>query len=175
MASMIRVSAIGNLGRELELKKGATPQQSYVDFSIAVEEYDGKDESGKSKFKTTWCSCRLFGQQAEYASAHAKKGNTVYVEGNPSVNVKDGKAYFNIKAQSFLLISRPAAQTNGAAAPSSNGTAPASNGNSAPAADPAPEQSRGAAAAQRSAPVPAAVAAAPVAAAVDIQDVDLPF
>ena len=173
MASMIRVNAIGNLGRDLELKKGATTAQSYVDFSIAVEEYDGKDDAGKSKYKTNWWSCRLFGQQAEYASAHAKKGNTVYVEGNPSVNVKDGKAYFNIKAQSFLLISRPAAQTNGAAAPSSNGTAPASNGNSAPAADPAPEQSRGAAAAQRSAPAP--VATAPAAATVAIEDDDLPF
>lgn len=174
MASMIRVNAIGNLGRDLELKKGATTAQSYVDFSIAVEEYDGKDDSGKSKFKTNWWSCRLFGQQAEYASAHAKKGNTVYVEGNPSVTVKEGKTYLNIRVQSFLLVSRPAGQTNGASAPSSNGTAPAStNGNSAPAADPAPEQSRGAAAAQRSAPAP--VATAPAAATVAIEDDDLPF
>jgi single stranded DNA-binding protein len=168
---MIRVSAIGNLGRDLELKKGETTAKSYVDFSIAVEEYDGKDDSGKSKFKTNWWGCRLFGQQAEYASAHAKKGNTVYVEGSPSVNVKDGKTYLNIRVQNFLLVSRPVGQTNGASAPSSNGTAPAStNGNSASAADAAPEQSRGAAAAQRGAPTPVAAAAA-----VAIEEDDLPF
>ena len=174
MASMIRVSAIGNLGRDLELKKGDTTAKSYVDFSIAVEEYDGKDDSGKYKFKTNWWNCRLFGQQAEYAAAHAKKGNSVYVEGSLSVNVKDGKTYINIRVQNFLLVSRPVGQTNDVSAASSNGTAPAStNGNSASAVDAAPEQSRGAAAAQRSAP--ALVATAPVAAAVAIEEDDLPF
>ena len=171
MASMIRVNAIGNLGRDLELKKGATTAQSYVDFSIAVEEYDGKDDAGKSKYKTNWWSCRLFGQQAEYASAHAKKGNTVYVEGNPSVTVKDNKTYLNIKVQSFLLVSRPAGQTNGASAPAADG-----GQTSAPAAADQ-NQSRGAAAAAAHV-APAAVAAAPVATAPvasDIQDDDLPF
>jgi len=37
----------GNSGRVISVKKGDTPAKSYVDFSIAVEEYTGKDSSGR--------------------------------------------------------------------------------------------------------------------------------
>jgi single stranded DNA-binding protein len=168
MASKMTMIGFGNLGRDPQLKKGDTPAKSYVDFSIAVEEYTGKDSSGKAQYKTNWWSCRMFGQQAEYAAEHAKKGNTVYIEGSPSVTEKDGKTYLNLRVQSFALISRVSKSENGS-----------EQTTSAPAAQPAAQSSntsRGAAAVGYSAPAPAAAAAsAAVAVAEEDDSDDLPF
>ena len=74
---MLKLTAIGNLGHDAEMKylENGNP---VCNFSIAVN--FGKDKPPR------WIRCALFGDKAERASPHLKKGSCVYVEGIPDVH-----------------------------------------------------------------------------------------
>lgn len=162
MASVSKVTLLGRLGKDAVLAASANGGKSYAKFSIATEQYEGKDDAGKAKYSTQWWDCVVFGQQAEYVGNNAKKGHDVYVEGNVKFKAQGDKVYTDVTVNQFVLITRPGAQsTQGESAPTtsapapSNHTAPASNGSSRAAATP--------------------TAAASAAAVADLADDDLPF
>lgn len=85
---MKRLTVIGNLGRDPELKADANGNQ-FATFSVAV------GVGTKAAPRTDWvevsCSARL----AEVAMLYAKKGHKVLVEGFPSATAyinSDGEA-----------------------------------------------------------------------------------
>jgi len=76
---MLKVQAIGNLGREVELRYtgSGTPVAS---FSIAVTERY-KDKSGQQQESTEWVNCTAWDRLATLASEYLHKGSKVYIEG----------------------------------------------------------------------------------------------
>ena len=71
MAGLNRVTVIGNLGREAELKY--TPSgAALASFSVAVNE-KWKDKSGQMQERTEWVRCTLWGKMAETLSEYLVK------------------------------------------------------------------------------------------------------
>ncbi len=79
MASFNKIIIVGYLGRDPELKY--TPQGSAVcKFSVATSERR-KNADGETAEQTTWFRITAWGQAAEFAGEHLRKGQQVYVEG----------------------------------------------------------------------------------------------
>ena len=79
MASFNRITIVGYLGRDAELRY--TPQGTAVcNFSVATTERR-KDRSGEYLDVTTWFNVSLWGGKAEATSQYLSKGKLVYIEG----------------------------------------------------------------------------------------------
>jgi single-strand DNA-binding protein len=79
MASVNKVTLIGNLGRDPELRK--TPSGSaVVSFSMATTE-KFKDKQGQQQEQTEWHNIVAWEKTAEIMSQYLKKGSSVYIEG----------------------------------------------------------------------------------------------
>lgn len=84
-----KVLAIGNLGRDPELKY--TPVgQPVCTFSIAVSE-KWTDKSGQKQEKTEWLNIVVWGKMGENASKYLSKGRPVFIEGKISTRTWDDK------------------------------------------------------------------------------------
>jgi single-strand DNA-binding protein len=77
--SLNRVTLIGNLGQDPELRSTAS-QRSVVSVSLATTD-SYKDKDGEFKEITDWHKIAFWGQLAEIVSKYLKKGSKVYVEG----------------------------------------------------------------------------------------------
>jgi single-strand DNA-binding protein len=78
MASLNKVIAIGNLGRDPETK--FMPNGDAVcNFSIACTETWKKD--GEKQERTEWVRCVVYRKLAEICGKYLKKGSQVYIEG----------------------------------------------------------------------------------------------
>jgi len=91
---MISVTAIGNLGRDGELKSAGNTE--VVNFSIACR--------GREKDSTTWVDCALFGKRAVAVAPYLKKGGRVGVMGTLSTREHNGKTYLKIDVQELELL-----------------------------------------------------------------------
>lgn len=79
MASFNRITIVGYLGRDAELRY--TPQGTAVsNFSVATTERR-KDKSGEFQDVTTWFNVSVWGNRAEQTSQYLSKGKLVYIEG----------------------------------------------------------------------------------------------
>ena len=79
MGSLNKVTLIGNLGKDPELRYTKN-QKPFCRFSIATtEEYT--DQSGNRQKNTQWHNITAWGKQAETISRFLRKGRQVYVEG----------------------------------------------------------------------------------------------
>src|ERR671938_616025 len=77
--SLNRISIIGNLGRDPEVRM--TPTNTVVTtFSVAVNERR-RDAEGNPQEKTLWFRVTAFGRLAEICAQYLAKGAGVYVEG----------------------------------------------------------------------------------------------
>jgi single-strand DNA-binding protein len=77
--SLNKAMIIGNLGRDPEMRY--TPNgQAVTQFTVAVNR-NYKDQNGEWQEETEWFRVVVWGQQAERAAEHLRKGNKVYVEG----------------------------------------------------------------------------------------------
>lgn len=79
MASLNRVSLLGNLGSDPELRYTADGT-AIANFSIATTER-WKDKEGKRQEKTEWHRIVFYKGLAEVAGEYLKKGVMVYLEG----------------------------------------------------------------------------------------------
>lgn len=79
---MIKLQAIGHLGRDAEIRN--VNGKNVIDFSVAHTE-KWKDHTGNQKEKTIWVSCSYWTDKTAIAQ-YLKKGTQVYVEGEPDVN-----------------------------------------------------------------------------------------
>jgi single-strand DNA-binding protein len=77
--SLNKAMIIGNLGRDPEMRY--TPSgQAVTQFTVAVNR-NYKGQSGEWQEETEWFRVVVWGQQAERAAEHLRKGNKVYIEG----------------------------------------------------------------------------------------------
>lgn len=80
MASVNRVTVIGNCGRDAELRY--MPNGNAVtNVSVACSEKWKDKESGEQREHTEWIRLSFFGKLAEVAGEYLKKGSPVYIEG----------------------------------------------------------------------------------------------
>jgi single-strand DNA-binding protein len=83
-----RITLIGNLGKEPEMRY--TPSgQAVTSFSVAVDEsYTGND--GQRVKKTMWVRVSTWGKQAETTNQYLHKGSKVLVEGRLTADPSTG-------------------------------------------------------------------------------------
>lgn len=79
MASVNRVTLIGNLGRDPEMRY-LPSGEAVATFSIATTE-QWKDKSGNKQERTDWHRIEFIGRTAEVCGEYLKKGAPVYIEG----------------------------------------------------------------------------------------------
>lgn len=78
MASLNRVTIIGNLGKDVETKMAPSGLQ-ISKFTVATTDSIKKGDTWENI--TEWHNITCFGKTAEFADKYLKKGNTVYLEG----------------------------------------------------------------------------------------------
>ena len=95
MASVNKVTLIGNLGRDPEIRYS---QQGLAvcNFSIATTDYWTDKNSGERQEQTEWHRIVAFGKQAETLEKYLSKGSQVYVEGKLQTRKweKDGQDHY---------------------------------------------------------------------------------
>lgn len=79
MASLNRVTILGNLGKDPELRKTGGGA-SICNLSVATSD-QWRDESGEKKEKTEWHRITVFGKSADNCAKYLAKGRSVLVEG----------------------------------------------------------------------------------------------
>jgi single-strand DNA-binding protein len=91
--SLLKITAIGHLGRDPELKY--TPDgKLFTAFTMACSEKKKDRQTQEMKEITTWLRVTFFGRQAEIASQYLAKGKQVYIEGRGRLEEytdRDGK------------------------------------------------------------------------------------
>lgn len=79
MASYNRVTLLGNLGQDPELRYTQN-QTAFTSLSLATTEYR-KSADGGSQSITDWHRVVVWGKQAENCNKYLRKGRTVFIEG----------------------------------------------------------------------------------------------
>jgi single-strand DNA-binding protein len=77
--SLNRISIIGNLGRDPEVRMSPA-NTAVTTFSVAVNERR-RDADGNPQEKTLWFRVSAFGRLAEICAQYLAKGACIYVEG----------------------------------------------------------------------------------------------
>ncbi|MFZ9588516.1 MAG: single-stranded DNA-binding protein [Chitinophagaceae bacterium] len=88
---MIKLQVIGHLGKDCTTN--VVNGKNVINFSVAHSERY-KDATGNQKEKTTWVECAYWTDRTAIAP-YLKKGQLVYVEGNPEARAyqkSDGTA-----------------------------------------------------------------------------------
>jgi single-strand DNA-binding protein len=80
MRGINRVTLIGNLGRDPELRTSANGTVSWCTFSLATTR--SRKQGDEWVDQTDWHRIKVFGTQAELCSRYLSKGRMVYVEGS---------------------------------------------------------------------------------------------
>ena len=108
MMSFNLVVLAGNVGSDPESRttKEGTPITS---FSLAVDAYKGRDESGKAKQEAMWIRVNAWGKLAETVSKLVKKGKPVVVSGELQIRTYTDKnnterASVEVKADKVKLL-----------------------------------------------------------------------
>ncbi|TAE45784.1 MAG: single-stranded DNA-binding protein [Cytophagia bacterium] len=106
MAGLNKISLIGHLGRDPELRE--YQGNKVATFSLAVSE-KYTDREGKLIEKTEWFSVSFWGNIADIPMKFLKKGSQVYVDGKLSSREyldKEGKTRFalEVKGQNITLL-----------------------------------------------------------------------
>jgi single-strand DNA-binding protein len=116
---MIKLNLIGNLGKDCVVNN--VNGKSVINFNVAhSEKY--KDSQGVQKERTIWVDCAYWTDRTAI-SPYLKKGQTVYVEGQPDVRAyttSDGRngASLTLRVSTIQLVG---GKTNDGAAPSQDG------------------------------------------------------
>ncbi len=108
MASLNRVTLIGNLGKDPE-KRFTPGGQAVTTFSIATSERWKDKNTGQNQERTEWHRIVVWGTQAENCAQYLAKGRQVCVEGRLQTRQwedKDGvkKTTTEIIAQRVLFM-----------------------------------------------------------------------
>ena len=121
MASLAKMTLVGNLGRDAELRY--TPKGTAVlDFSVATNER-WTDAAGAQQELTQWFRVTVWGRQAESLKPFLVKGKQVLVEGRFRLREytdREGKhrVSLDVRADNLILLgARGAAAPEEAAAP----------------------------------------------------------
>lgn len=105
------VQLLGNLGKDVELKK-LDAGKSVVNFSLATNEYY-KNSEGEKVEETQWHNIVAWGKLAENMEQILSKGSRVLIKGKlmqSSYEDKNGEKKYvtKVQAQDFLNITKKA-------------------------------------------------------------------
>ncbi len=92
-----RVTLLGNLGREPEVKY-ASNGNAIANLAVATSESWKDKQTGEKKEQTEWHRVSVFGKLAEIAGQYLHKGSKVYIEGQIKTTKyqdKDGKDVYS--------------------------------------------------------------------------------
>lgn len=108
MASINKVTLIGNLGRDPETRY-APSGDAICNITLATTDSWRDKSSGEKKEQTEWHRVVFFGKLAEIAGQYLKKGRPVYVEGSLRTRKwqdKDGQDRYTteIRADSMQML-----------------------------------------------------------------------
>lgn len=111
MASLNKVTLIGNLGRDPEIRSFPNGDQ-VCNVAIATTDKWKDKSSGEQMEATEWHKVSFFGRLAEIAGQYLKKGSQCYVEGSLKTRKytdKDGveKYTTEIRADRLQLLGEP--------------------------------------------------------------------
>ena len=117
MASVNKVTIIGNLGRDPENRYLPSGEQ-VTSIAVATTENWTDKQSGEKKSLTEWHRISFFGKLAEIAGQYLKKGSPVYVEGKlrtQKYTDKDGIERYqtNIIASTMQMLGGKPEQSGG--------------------------------------------------------------
>ena len=106
MASLNKISLIGNLGRDPEVRDYQGTK--VASFTLAVNEKYTKS-NGEQIDKTEWFRVTFWGSTAEIVEKYLKKGSRVYVDGRLSTSEfldKEGKnrVSLEVRGQNITLL-----------------------------------------------------------------------
>lgn len=115
MASLNKVTLIGNVGRDPETRHTADGT-AIVNMNLATT------HKSKGQEETEWHRLTLFGQQAEIAEKYVRKGTQIYAEGrlrSRKYTGKDGveRTSVEVLVERFLLLGKSGGGANQADAP----------------------------------------------------------
>lgn len=99
MASLNRVTLIGNIGQAPELRYTGSGK-AVCEISVATTETWTDKQSGQKQEATEWHRIVFFGRLAEIAGEYATKGRQVFVEGKLKTEKwqdKEGKDRYTTK------------------------------------------------------------------------------
>jgi single-strand DNA-binding protein len=110
MASVNRVTLLGNLGRDPETRYAADGA-AVCNFTVATTDRWKDKASGETREATEWHRIVAFGRLAEIAGEYLRKGSPVYVEGKLRTRKwtdKEGQERYTteINADSIQFIGR---------------------------------------------------------------------
>lgn len=135
MASLNKVTLIGHLGRDPEMRTFPSGDRA-ANVSIATTEKWKDKQSGEMKEATEWHNLVFTGRMAEIVGEYLEKGSQIYVEGSLRTRKweKDGVTRYSteIRVNELKMLGgreggeRPAPAPRPAAAP--RAAAPASSG-----------------------------------------------
>ena len=104
MASYNKITLVGNVGRDPELRQ--TPNSKVVDFSIAINE----PARGNQPEKTEWYRVSFWDRRAETIAQYVRKGTQIMVEGRLSVrtymdpNTQRERYSLEVQGTDFVLL-----------------------------------------------------------------------
>ena len=153
MASFSKVSIIGNLGRDPEMRY--TPNgRPVTEFSVAVNQSTKNQQTGEWVEATDWFRVTVWGDRAERTAEQLRKGTRVFVEGRfrtREYEARDGQKRISLEitADSVINLDPRAAREDGGegsfGAPSGGsaaGAGSAAGGGRAGPPDPRPDRRR---------------------------------
>jgi single-strand DNA-binding protein len=138
MASVNRVTLIGNLGRDPEMRY-LPSGEAVASFSVATTE-KWKDKSGATQERTDWHRIEFIGRTAEVCGEYLKKGAPVYIEGRIQYDKwtdKEGQEKTMTKIRGDRMQMLGGRSGGGGDASYDDGGAPAPAPRAAPAGAPA--------------------------------------
>ncbi len=103
--SLNRVTLIGHLGQDPELRHLPTSGQPVASFSVATDEAY-TDKQGQRQERTDWHQIVVFGKAAESCKEYLKKGREVYVEGRLRIREYELKDNGGKRQRAEIIASR---------------------------------------------------------------------
>ena len=107
MASLNRISLIGNVGRDPEVKD--YQGNKVASFSLAVNEKIARGEGFAPEEKVLWFRVTFWGNTADIVEKFVKKGSQVYIDGKLSTSEysdREGKnrTSLEVRGQTLTLL-----------------------------------------------------------------------
>src|SRR5258708_23846635 len=103
--SLNRVTLIGHLGQDPELRHLPTSGQPVASFSVATDEAY-TDKQGQRQERTDWHNIVVFGKAAESCKEYLKEGREVYVEGRLRIREYEAKDNGGNRQRAVIIASR---------------------------------------------------------------------
>ena len=103
--SLNRVTLIGHLGQDPELRHLPNSGQPVASFSIATDEAY-TDKQGQRQQRVDWHNIVVFGKAAESCKEYLKKGREVYVEGRLRIREFEAKDNGGKRQRAEIIANR---------------------------------------------------------------------